>query len=177
MKNLGLRFARLLRLPECMARLSSIWPSWLWAWLLRLLDNTSSKNTLGKLARYEMSDQLLWLYLTNAVLLINHEIDSAYWKELELFRLPGGIDGFLLLHFPLLFIILYGLVLIVRQSFLGFIFSFILCFGGIFAFIIHTYFLRKGREEFNKSISKIILLLTLLVSIAQLIVTLFRINA
>ena len=27
---------------------------------------------------------------------------------------------------------------IVRQSFLGFIFSFILCFGGIFAFIIHT---------------------------------------
>jgi len=24
---------------------------------------------------------LLWLYLANAVLLITHEIDSAYWKE------------------------------------------------------------------------------------------------
>ncbi len=57
-----------------------------------------------------MPDLLLWLYLTNAVLLINHEIDSAYWKEWELFRLPGGIAGFLLLHFPLLFIVLYGLV-------------------------------------------------------------------
>ncbi len=124
-----------------------------------------------------MPDLLLWLYLTNAVLLINHEIDSAYWKEWELFRLPGGIAGFLLLHFPLLFIVLYGLVLIERQSFLGLIFSFILCFGGIFAFIIHTYFLRKGREEFNKSISKIILILTLLVSIVQLIVTLFKMNA
>ena len=36
-----------------------------------------------------MTDLLVWLYLTNAVLLINHEIDSAYWKEWELFKLPG----------------------------------------------------------------------------------------
>jgi hypothetical protein len=124
-----------------------------------------------------MPDLLLWLYLTNAVLLINHEIDSAYWKEWNLFRLPGGITGFLLLHFPMLFVILYGLVLIVRNSVLGFIFSLILCFGGIFAFAIHTYFLKQGRREFNKPISKLILLLTLLVSLAQLIVTLFIMNA
>ena len=123
-----------------------------------------------------MTDLLLWLYLTNAVLLINHEIDSAYWKEWELFRLPGGIAGFLLLHFPLLFIVLYGLVLIVRHSFLGFVFSFILCFGGIFAFVIHTYFLKKGREEFNKPISKMIIILTLLVSIAQMIFTLYKMS-
>jgi hypothetical protein len=24
---------------------------------------------------------LFWIYLINAILLINHEIDSAYWKE------------------------------------------------------------------------------------------------
>ena len=123
-----------------------------------------------------MPDLLLWLYLTNALLLINHEIDSAYWKEWELFRLPGGITGFLLLHFPLIFIVLYGLVLIARQSSLGLVFSFVLSLGGIFAFIIHTYFLKKGREEFNKPISKMILMLTLLVSIAQLIVTLTNMN-
>lgn len=58
-----------------------------------------------------MTDILLWLYLTNAVLLINHELDSACWKEWELFKLPGGIAGFLPLHFPLLAAILYGLVL------------------------------------------------------------------
>ncbi|UCH19869.1 MAG: hypothetical protein JSU83_15020 [Deltaproteobacteria bacterium] len=124
-----------------------------------------------------MPDLLFWLYLTNAVLLINHEIDSAYWKEWELFRLPGGITGFLLLHFPLLFVVLYGLVLIVKHSVFGFIFSLILCFGGIFAFVIHTYFMKQGRKEFNKPISKLILVLTLLVSIAQLIVTLFIISA
>ena len=119
-----------------------------------------------------MPDLLLWLYLTNAVLLINHEIDSAYWKEWELFRLPGGITGFLLLHFPLLFVVLFGLVLIARDSALGLVFSLILCLGGIFAFVIHTYFLRKGRKEFDKPISKLILVLTLLLSIIQLIVTL-----
>ena len=124
-----------------------------------------------------MPDLLLWLYLINAVLLINHEIDSAYWKEWEIFKLPGGITGFLLLHFPLLFFVLYGLVLIVRQSFWGSIFSIILCLGGIFAFVIHTYFLKQGRKEFDKPLSRLILVLTLLVSIAQMIVTIYGLKA
>ena len=55
-----------------------------------------------------VSKVLFWLYLANAILLIIHEIDSAFWKEWELFKLPGGINGFLILHFPLLFLILYG---------------------------------------------------------------------
>lgn len=120
-----------------------------------------------------MSDLLFWLYLVNAILLINHEIDSAYWKEWELFRLPGGISGFLLLHFPLLFIILYGLMLVAGNRPAGLIFSLILSLGGIFAFTIHTYFLKKGRPEFDTPTSKIILFLTMLVSIIQLVVTLF----
>jgi hypothetical protein len=33
-----------------------------------------------------MADLLFWLYLVNSVLLINHEIDSAYWKEWDLFN-------------------------------------------------------------------------------------------
>jgi len=40
--------------------------------------------------------------------------------------LPGGIAGFLLLHFPLPFIVLYCMVLIVRQFFLGLYFFFYL---------------------------------------------------
>ena len=120
-----------------------------------------------------MADVLWWLYLANSVLLINHEIDSAYWKEWELFKLPGGITGFLLLHFPLLLFILYGLILVSKHSASGLLFSFILCLGGIFAFVIHTYFLRKGRSEFNKPISKGILIAILFVSIFQLAVTLY----
>ena len=66
-----------------------------------------------------MPDTLFWLYLINSVFLINHELDSAYWKEWDLFKLPGGITGFLIVHFPLLFIVLYGLVLVSRHSFFG----------------------------------------------------------
>ncbi len=120
-----------------------------------------------------MTEILFWLYLSNSVLLINHEIDSAYWKEWELFKLPGGITGFLLVHFPLLLFILYGLVLVARSSLSGMIFSLILSLSGIFAFSIHTYFLKKGRNEFDKPISKFILMATLIVSIVQLAVTLY----
>lgn len=114
---------------------------------------------------------LFWLYLLNAVLLINHEIDSAYWKEWELFKLPGGIGGFLIIHFPILFLVLYGLVLVYRQSFAGLIISLILCAGGIFAFCIHTVFMRKGRHEFNTRISRFILTLMLAVSTLQAALT------
>jgi hypothetical protein len=120
-----------------------------------------------------MGDLLFWLYLANSVLLINHEIDSAYWKEWELFNIPGGLTGFLLLHFPLLLLILWGLILVSKHTFGGLIFSFMLCFGGIFAFAVHTYFLKKGREEFNTPISKFILAAILVVSVAQLVTTIY----
>ncbi len=119
-----------------------------------------------------MRDVLFWLYLINAVTLIVHEIDSAYWKEWELFRLPGGLAGFLVLHFPLLFPMLYGLVLVDRGVFAGLILSLLLALGGLFAFSVHTYFIRRGREEFNTPVSLFILWSTLVVSLAQLGVTL-----
>lgn len=122
-----------------------------------------------------MSDVLFWLYLANSVLIISHEIDSAYWKEWEMLKIPGGITGFLLLHFPLLFVILYGLVLVSAQSAPGLIFSIVLCLGGLTAFSIHSYFLKKGREEFGQPISKMILLSTGFVSTIQLAVTVYLI--
>ena len=116
---------------------------------------------------------LFWVYLVNAISLIVHEIDSAYWKEWELFKLPGGIGGFLLLHFPLLFLVLYGLVSVERQSIWGLVISLMISAGGVFAFCIHTVFIRKGRHEFDTPISRFILTLLLLVSIIQATVTLY----
>jgi hypothetical protein len=126
---------------------------------------------IGKGGGSPMQGLLFWIYLINAVLLINHEIDSAYWKEWDLFRLPGGINGFLIVHFPLLFIILYGLILVFQQSPAGLIFSLLLSAGGIFAFSIHTFFMSKGRTEFRSPVSLFILIATLIVSIIQAIVT------
>jgi hypothetical protein len=110
---------------------------------------------------------LFWLYLINSILLINHEIDSAYWKEWELFKLPGGISGFLIIHFPILFFILYGLVLVHKGSTAGLIFSLVLSSGGLFAFGIHSYFIKIGHRQFSTTISRLILTATLITSILQ----------
>lgn len=118
-----------------------------------------------------MFDLLFWIYLVNAVVLINHEIDSAYWKEWELFRLPGGVTGFLLLHFPLLFLVLYGLILVRQGAAAGLYFSLILALGGIFAFSIHTWFICRGREEFTTAVSRFLLAATLGLSMVQIVVT------
>lgn len=114
-----------------------------------------------------MNDLLFYIYLLNAVVLVNHEIDSAYWKEWELFRLPGGITGFLLLHFPLLAFVLYGLVLVREGSETGLWCSLILAGCGIFAWSIHTWFIKRGREEFTTGISRFILRAALGLSLVQ----------
>ena len=118
-----------------------------------------------------MQNVLFWLYLVNAVLLINHEIDSAYWHEWKLFKLPGGIAGFLIVHFPFLVGLLYGVVLVREGTFSGFISSLIVSLVGIFAFSIHTYFIKKGHKEFNTAISIFILVSILIISLFQLIIT------
>ncbi len=120
-----------------------------------------------------MFDLLFWLYIVNAVLLITHEIDSAYWKEWELFKLPGGSAGFMLLHLPLVFLILWGLVLVFQHSFAGLVFSVILSLGGIFAFTIHAMFIKKGRNEFKVPVSLFLLAVTLCVSLVQAACTIY----
>jgi hypothetical protein len=39
------------------------------------------------------------VYLPNFALLVTHQIDSAYWRECELFHLPGGVQLNLVLNF------------------------------------------------------------------------------
>jgi len=124
-----------------------------------------------------MFEVLFWLYLVNSVLLINHEIDSAYWKEWDLFGLPGGITGFLILHLPLVFLVLYGLILVFEQTFAGLIFSLLLSIGGLFAFTIHTVFIKKGRSEFKVPVSILLLISTLIVSLIQAGTTVYLLSA
>ena len=53
------------------------------------------------------SSQATNLYLLNFALLFSHEIDSAFWKEWDLFGIPGGIQVFLFLNFLLLLVALW----------------------------------------------------------------------
>jgi len=121
-----------------------------------------------------MNENLLfWIYLINSVVLLIHEIDSAYWQEWKLINPneKNGINGFLILHIPMIFFILLGLVLVYEYKYTGLIISIILSSGGLFAFFFHFYHLRKGRSESNTILSKGILISALILSVFQLLLT------
>ena len=83
----------------------------------------------------------------------------------------------MLLHFPLLFVVLYGLVLVFQRTAAGLILSLVLSLGGLFAFTIHTYFIRRGRKEFKGPMSQFILAATLIVSLIQAVLTVYLLLA
>lgn len=118
-------------------------------------------------------DLLFWIYLINAVILINHEIDSAYWQEWKLLnpKQTDGINGFQIMHLPLLFVILLGLVLVYDHRLSGYIISLILAASGLFAFVFHFYHLRKGKPEFNTMVSKVMIVSTFVISVIQVYLT------
>jgi hypothetical protein len=120
-----------------------------------------------------MQSFLIWIYILNSVFLIVHEIDSAYWQEWKLFKLPGGLAFFLILHIPLAFVVLYGLLLIYQSVLAGLIISLVLGLAGVFAFGIHTFFIRRGHPEFKIPVSQAVLILTLVFSVIQLAATVY----
>lgn len=117
-------------------------------------------------------DTLTLVYLVNAVLLVVHEVDSGYQKEWKLFRIPGGAPIFILLHIPLVGLILFGLLETSNGTLLGYILSILVSCGGLFAFGIHTYFIRIGNSEFTSLVSQGVLYAILATSIVQLYLTL-----
>ena len=84
------------------------------------------------------------VYLINLGVLATHEIDSAYWHEWNLFHIPGEIDLFLVLNLVLLLFFLYGFEKVVKWERGAVLFSYLLALSGIFAFVIHSYFILNG---------------------------------
>ena len=112
------------------------------------------------------------LYVLNVALLFTHQIDAAYWKEWELFHIPGGPQLNLVLNFALLIVALVGLKLLVDGSTAGHAFSLLLAAAGVFAFGIHAFFLARGDARFRLPVCLVVLTATLPVSVAQAAVAL-----
>ncbi len=112
-----------------------------------------------------METLFLWIYIITLALLINHEIDSAYWNEWKLFNLKGGVDGFLWVHIPLWIISLWGLTEIHAGTMAGMIVALIVSTAGIGCFSIHSWFISKGHKEFTTAISRFHLWAILIFSI------------
>lgn len=96
---------------------------------------------------------LLFVYLANATLLLCHEIDSAFWREWELFQLPGGAGGFVGLHLVLVPLVLWGAVAIALRLPSARWLALLVGLSGLAGGVVHAAFLLAGDERFATLLS------------------------
>lgn len=108
------------------------------------------------------------LFIINALLLLLHEIESAYEKEWEILKLPGRVTGFLLLHIPIILLMFYGVIEIQKPSIIGKIIGIVFGVGGIVPLIVHKFIVFR-RDKFNLLISNIIIYSNAVIGVCTLI--------
>lgn len=111
------------------------------------------------------------IYFCTMSLLMFHQIDAAYWKEWEMFHLPGGVQGYLLFNIIVIPIVLVGYKKLITRSPDAKVYSYICGFLGILTFVIHTAFAVIGAQQFNLPLSISIIVLCLISGIWQVALT------
>ncbi len=119
---------------------------------------------------------LTWIYIINLTLLLLHEIESAYWKEWEILKLPGGITGFIVMHFPLIILLLFGLVELRDQTLTGYIFALINGIAGVIPFLVHNVLVRV-EGKFRLFISQFIIYMNMITGIILSILSFIHFSA
>ena len=106
------------------------------------------------------------LYAITLTLLLTHQVDSAYWKEWELLRIPGGPQLNLVLNLALIAVGLAGFALAIDGSMAGHVMSLLVATAGVLACAIHGHFIIRGDERFRLPASIAVLVATLPASVA-----------
>jgi hypothetical protein len=107
-------------------------------------------------------------YLMTMCLLIFHQIDAAYWKEWEMFYLPGGVQGFLLFNIVLIPIVLLGYRSVIAHEQKARNYSYFCAGLGITTFIIHLVFIILDYEQFTLPLSMFVIASCLISSLYQI---------
>ncbi len=110
-------------------------------------------------------------YLITMSLLILHQIDAAYWKEWQMFYIPGGIQVFLLFNIFIIPIVLIGYKQLVTQSNTAHFYSYLCASLAILTFLIHCGFALLGTSQFHLPLSIAIIIFCLIFGIWQVVLT------
>ena len=122
-------------------------------------------------------ETVYWLYMTNLILLIIHELQGSYVKEWYYFNPPEKYSEktlanvYIYAHIPFFFILFLGLVKLSDNN--GLIYSVVLSAFMIFHFFMHISAIKQGKKEFKNTASMIIFVSSLIVSLIQLPMTIF----
>lgn len=104
----------------------------------------------------------------NIALLFAHQADAAYWREWEMFGLPGGIQMFSAFNLLAFLLVLTGYVGLLRRTSAGFRNSLAIAALSACVLPIHAGFALAGFTQFDQPLSILLIVLTFAASLAQL---------
>ncbi|UQV46726.1 hypothetical protein KIV45_07360 [Janthinobacterium lividum] len=93
--------------------------------------------------------------------LILHQIDAAYWKEWEMFHLPGGVQGFLVFNLAAIALVLAGYRHVLLDTKQAPRYAAVCATLGVGTFLIHAGFALAGLAQFHLPLSIAIIVLCL----------------
>ncbi|ROP76849.1 hypothetical protein EDF74_2510 [Stenotrophomonas rhizophila] len=102
-------------------------------------------------------------YFSTLLALILHQIDAAFWREWEMFLLPGGVQGFVVFNLIAVGILLVGYRHVVLQTSKARGYALLCAALGLATFAIHVGFAAFGHRAFHLPLSMAVIL-TCLVS-------------
>ena len=107
----------------------------------------------------------------NLSLVMAHQADAAYWKEWEMFGLPGGIQLFTLFNLAAFLLLLWLYSAVFSRQRKGLRSSYMIAGLSGVVLPIHAAFALAGFTEFHLPVSIAIIMVTFVVSIWQVILT------
>ncbi|HLA31945.1 MAG TPA: DUF6713 family protein [Pseudomonas sp.] len=107
-------------------------------------------------------------YFSTLCLLVLHQIDAAYWREWEMFHLPGGIQGYLAFNLLAIPILLLGYTQVVLGGDKAILFARLCAALGALTFLIHAGFALAGFSQFHLPLSMALIVLCLTSALWQL---------
>ena len=110
--------------------------------------------------------------MLNVALVFTHQVDAAYWREWEMFGLPGGIQLFNVFNLVIFFVVLVCLVTVLGRRTSGFRNSLVIATLSGVVLPIHAAFALAGHEQFHLPFSIALILGTFLASVLQVALTL-----
>jgi hypothetical protein len=100
-------------------------------------------------------------YFWTMLFLILHQVDAAYWREWEMFHVPGGIQGFLVFNLAAIAVVLAGYRHVLLGTLRAPFYAGVCAALGVGTCLIHASFALAGLEQFHLPLSMAIIALCL----------------
>ncbi|MGK5016955.1 DUF6713 family protein [Janthinobacterium sp. HLS12-2] len=100
-------------------------------------------------------------YFWTMLLLILHQVDAAYWREWEMFHVPGGIQGFLVFNLAAIALVVAGYRHVLLSTTRAGLYAGVCAALGVGTCLIHAGFALVGLEQFHLPLSVAIIVLCL----------------